>query len=165
MQAFRKIQRPTPRGFSLIELVIVVVIIGIIGAIAVPRMSRGAKGASDSAVTANLTVLRNALDLYATEHGGSFPAAADMPGTLTQYTDNVGDVAASKDATHIYGPYIRAIPKLPVGANKGLSTFTTTAPGATADSNGWYYNETTGAVQANCMDTEVDDAGVKYNAY
>ena len=73
MQAARKIKRPTPRGFSLIELVIVVVIIGIIGAIAIPRMSRGAKGAADSAVTANLTVLRNALDLYSTEHVGVYP--------------------------------------------------------------------------------------------
>ncbi|MEZ6190762.1 MAG: prepilin-type N-terminal cleavage/methylation domain-containing protein [Phycisphaerales bacterium] len=165
MQASRKTNRPAPRGFSLIELVIVVVIIGIIGAIAVPRMSRGAKGASDSAVTANLTVLRNALDLYATEHGGSFPTFANMPNALLQYTDSAGDAQAAKDSTHIYGPYIRAIPKLPVGANKGLATFTATAPTATAAAAGWYYNDSTGAIQANCKDAEVDEAAVKYNAY
>ena len=152
-------------GFSLIELVIVVVIIGIIGAIAVPRMSRGAKGASDSAVTANLTVLRNALDLYATEHGGSYPDYDDMPNALTEYTAADGTTSATKDTTHIYGPYIRAIPKLPVGENKGLATFTNTAPAATTQSAGWYYNESTGAVQANTKDAEVDESGNKYSAY
>lgn len=166
MQAARKNSLTGHKGFSLIELVIVVVIIGIIGAIAVPRMSRGAKGASDSAVTANLAVLRNALDLYATEHGGDYPTAANMPNALLQYTDTSGTTSATKTATAIYGPYIRAVPKLPVGANKGESDFTTTAPGSSATANcGWYYDETTGAVKANCKDTEVDDGAVKYNTY
>ncbi len=165
MQAARKIKRPDPRGFSLIELVIVVVIIGIIGAIAVPRMSRGAKGAADSAVTANLTVLRNALDLYSTEHTGDLPTFANMPNALLQYTDSAGAAQATKDTTHIYGPYIRAIPKLPVGANKGLATFTSTAPAGTAGTFGWYYDDSTGTIKANCKDSEIDDATIKYNAY
>ncbi len=154
------------RGFSLIELVIVVVIIGIIGAIAVPRMSRGARGASDSALTANLTVLRNALDLYAAEHGGAFPDFVNMPELLLQYSDFSGtSTSSTKDGTHLYGPYLRAMPKLPVGANKGLDSFTNTAPGATAQAAGWYYNESTGEVRANCADSETDEAGVKYNSY
>jgi general secretion pathway protein G len=165
MDGLRTINVPR-RGFSLIELVIVVVIIGIIGAIAVPRMSRGAKGASDSAVTANLTVLRNALDLYSTEHGGSFPTFANMPAALLQYTDSTSAATpGTKSTTNIYGPYIRAIPKLPVGANKGLATFTATAPTATAASAGWYYDDTTGTIRANAKDSEVDEATVKYNAY
>lgn len=165
MQAARKIKRPNLYGFSLIELVIVVVIIGIIGAIAVPRMSRGAKGAADSAVSANLTVLRNALDLYSTEHGGDLPTFANMPNALLQYTDNAGTVSATKTTTAIYGPYIRAIPKLPVGTNKGLATFTATAPAATAGVFGWYYDDSVGTLQANCKDSEVDDATIKYSAY
>ncbi len=165
MQTSRKINRPVPRGFSLIELVIVVVIIGIIGAIAVPRMSRGAKGASDSAVTANLTVLRNAIDLYSTEHGGSYPTFINMPNALLQFTDSAGTTSTTKTTTAIFGPYIRAIPKLPVGDNKGLATFTATAPGATAALAGWYYDDATGAVKANSKDAETDEAGIKYNAY
>ena len=166
MHAVSKYQNRSKMGFSLIELVIVVVIIGIIGAIAVPRMSRGAKGASDSAVTANLTVLRNALDLYSTEHGGSYPTAANMPNALLQYTDGTSTATpGAKSASNIYGPYIRAIPKLPVGDNKGLATFTATAPTATAASAGWYYDDSTGTIKANCKDAEVDEAGVKYNTY
>jgi prepilin-type N-terminal cleavage/methylation domain-containing protein len=60
-------------GFSLLEVVIVVAIIAILAAIGIPRMSRGSRGANDSAVSGNLAVLRNAIDLYAAEHGGDYP--------------------------------------------------------------------------------------------
>ena len=91
-------------GFSLIELVIVVVIIGIIAAIAIPRMSRGTAGAADSALGGNLSVLRNAIELFATEHGGKFPEQIGTAGTdtidkqLTQYTDDKGEAKATKDS-------------------------------------------------------------------
>ena len=84
------------RGFSLIELVIVVVIIAIIGAIAIPRMSRGAAGAADSALTGNLSVLRSAIDLYQTEHGGTFPTAVTIEPQLTQYSDTTGATNQAK---------------------------------------------------------------------
>ena len=55
------------RGFSLLEVVIVVAIIAILAAIGIPRMSRGSRGANDAAVSGNLSVLRNAIDLFAAE--------------------------------------------------------------------------------------------------
>jgi prepilin-type N-terminal cleavage/methylation domain-containing protein len=149
------------RGFSLIELVIVVVIIGIIAAIAIPRMSRGATGANESNLTANLRVLRNAVDLFQTEHEGTYPAAATIDTQLTQYTDIGGTVSATKDTTHVYGPYIRSIPPLPVGAKKGKFGIAA-ADGASV---GWIYDATTGTIKANCVDAEVDSKGVKFNTY
>jgi type II secretory pathway pseudopilin PulG len=149
-----------------LELVIVVVIIGIIAAIAIPRMSRGTAGASDSALTGDLAVLRNALDLFAAEHDGKFPTLAKIDLQLTQYTDSAitSDPVATKDATHVYGPYVRAVPKLPVGANKGLTAFTNAAIGTTAA--GWWYNEATGEIKANTADTETDSpGGTKYSEY
>src|SRR3954471_7228122 len=101
-------------GFSLIELVIVVVIIGIIAAIAIPRLSRGSAGAADSAVSGNLAVLRSAVDLFATEHGGSYPTVGTFDSQLTQYTDSAGSFNASKSSTFMYGPYLRKVPTLPV---------------------------------------------------
>ena len=155
------------RGFSLLELVIVVVIIGIIAAIAIPRMSRGTAGASDSAVAGDLAVLRNAIDLFAAEHGGKFPTLANVEDQLTQYTDDSNTTApvATKDNDHIYGPYLREVPPLPVGTNKGKTTFTDTAPGDTAADAGWYYDEDTGEIRANCTNSETDEAGNQYNQY
>lgn len=149
------------RGFSLIELVIVVVIIGIIAAIAIPRMSRGSAGASDSALTANLRTMRNAIDQYATEHNGTLPTAAAIVTQLTTFTDDAGATSATKTGNYIYGPYLRSVPTLPVGAKKGGTGI------AAADGSGvgWLYNEATGALTANCVDAEVDARGVKYNTY
>ncbi|MDH3583142.1 MAG: prepilin-type N-terminal cleavage/methylation domain-containing protein [Phycisphaerae bacterium] len=151
------------QAFSLIELVIVVVIIAIIGAIAIPRMSRGAAGAADAALTGDLAVLRNAVDLYATEHGGTFPAVGTIEAQLTQFTDNLGATSASPTATHIYGPYLRKLPPLPVGTLKGQ----TAVHGGTLGGAGfgWHYNDTTGEVKANLAGGEADVSGKDYNTY
>lgn len=183
MGRFMSKKTPAIRGgFSLIELVIVVVIIGIIGAIAIPRMSRGAAGATDSALVANLAVLRNAIDLYATEHGGAYPKLADLNkksiaedaaggNPLLDYTNasgsKIGSKTPSTDTTTpeadrlILGPYLRSIPALPVGENKGLNNFVTSVTG----SGGWVYDEETGEISAACPDSEVDAKGKKYNTY
>lgn len=153
--------RRQPRGFSLIELVIVVVILGIIGAIAIPRMSRGAEGAADASLVSDLAVLRSAIDLYHAEHEGLFPVAADINEQLTQYTDITGGVSATKTATHIYGPYVRKVPTLKVGSNKGLSSIAA-ADGVTV---AWIYDASSGGIVANLPNTDVDARGVQYNAY
>lgn len=148
-------------GFSLLELVIVVVIVAIIAAIAIPRMSRGAAGASDSALSGDLAVLRNGLDLYAAEHNGAYPTLANVTLALTTYTDAAGTTNAAKTTTYIYGPYLRTVPKLPVGAKKGENGIAA----ADAAGIGWIYTAATGEINANCADAEVDVAGVKYNTY
>lgn len=149
----------TSRAFSLIELVIVVVILGIIGAIAIPRLSRGAEGAKDAALITDLTTLRNAIDLYITEHEGLKPTTGAIANELTQYTDKDGGVSATKTATNIYGPYLRAVPPLPVGVNRG-NTGIAALDGAGV---GWIYDATAGTITANA--TESDATGKAYNTY
>jgi prepilin-type N-terminal cleavage/methylation domain-containing protein len=149
-------------AFSLIELVIVVVIIGIIGAIAIPRMSRGAAGAADSSLVADLAVLRSAIDLYKAEHGGSLPAILTFSDQLTTYTNDAGTANATKSSTYYLGPYLREVPTLKVGTNKGQSALVATQGGTTA---GWVYVAATGAISANLPDSEVDVRAVQYNAY
>lgn len=148
-------------AFSLIELVIVVVIIGIIGLIAIPRMSRGSAGAADSALTANLAVLRNAIDLFQAEHDGTFPTEANIANQLTQYTNLAGAAQATKDTSFIYGPYLRAIPALPVGTKKGNNLIAA----ADAAGVGWIYDEAKGTIHANLPVGEVDVRGVPYKDY
>ena len=67
--------------------------------------------------------------------------------------------ATRKTLTHIYGPYLRSIPPLPVGAKQG-----STSIAATADGNdvGWVYTEASGTIKANTT-TEKDDADRLYN--
>ena len=172
-----RLARPCPRrGFSLIELVIVVVIIGIIAAIAIPRMSRGSQGATESALAGSLSVLRNAIDLYQTEHQ-AFPAAVTGDGQavferqLTKYTDGSGasNLTGTKDSSHTYGPYLRKLPPLPVGptAKKGQSTvrvaLDTDVPGTGTEA--WIYYPTSGEIKANLAATDVDGKGTPYNEY
>jgi prepilin-type N-terminal cleavage/methylation domain-containing protein len=164
------------RGFSLIELVIVVVIIGIIAAIAVPRMSRGSQGAGESALKGSLTVLRNAIDLYQTEHqaypgtGTTYTTAADLERQLTKFTDGNGgsNGNGTKDSTHPYGPYLRRIPPMPVGTKKGTSTLKmaasdTEVPGTSTEA--WIYYPTTGELKANLAPTELDGNDQPFSGY
>ena len=149
-----------PQGFSLIELVIVVVIIAIIGAIAIPKMSRGAGGAGDSALIQELSVLRTALDAYQAENGGAYPAADKVANAMLQYNDGAGNLSPTPDAAHIYGPYLRSIPPLPVGARKSC----TGIAAADAATIGWLYDASTGKITANTT-TETDAAGALYLGY
>jgi prepilin-type N-terminal cleavage/methylation domain-containing protein len=158
-----RLRRTGSRGFSLLEVVIVVAIIAILAAIGIPRMSRGSKGANDAAVRGNLAVLRNAIDLFAAEHSGTLPTAANITNQLTKYTDLSGaTVSETKTTTCVYGPYIRSIPSLPVGpANRVGSTGI-----AASDANGvgWLYTEATGKITANTGATK-DEKDVLYTSY
>lgn len=160
------------KGFSLIELVIVVVIIGIIGAIAIPRMSRGASGAADSSLKANLAVLRNAIDLYHAEHGkyptlGQMQQADPSQHVLLTYTNIDGLTSPTPTATHVYGPYLRTIPPLPVGPNQGSTSFNSTLETGPASSTtpGWYYNAVNGDIRANTGDLLDTSKSRLYSSY
>ena len=137
------------------------VIVGIIAAVAIPRMSRGTAGAADSSLSSSLGVMRNAIDLYATEHGGALPGATAVASQLVLYTNSNGVTNATKTSEYLYGPYMRQVPPLPVGARKGA----TGIAAANADGIGWIYNSATGDLKANCTDSETDQTGKKYNTY
>lgn len=160
------------KAFSLIELVIVIVIIGIIAAIAIPKMSKGSAGAGDSALQGNLAVLRNAVELYYSEHG-AFPSgtADNVTDQLTKFTNGTGGVSATKTSAYPYGPYLRKIPPMPVGSKKGKALIKVTSgatpatPSNLAADEVWLYNSDSGDVQANLPDTDKDSSDTKYNTY
>ncbi len=176
----------SPKGrlfaFSLVELVVVVVIIGILAAIAIPRLSRGSSGASESAVAADLSMIRGSISMYAAEHKSNFPGAK-TDGTnaantaeafiaqLTQYTDINGNAQQTKDTTHVYGPYIVSMPPCPVGEAAGTTTAadvlidTTNSPPTVVTTNGegWVYNPSTGEFLPNT--TTSDESGTAFNLY
>ena len=154
-------------GFSLLEVVIVVAIIAILAAIGIPRMSRGSAGAADSALRADLAVLRNGIDLYSAEHQGTLPTVANFVDEMTAYTDINGGRSATKIGNFYFGPYVRSMPAVPVGPNKGKATSAVVADLATVAvgtaGSGWLYNATTGKIIANA--DENDAAGTAYSSY
>lgn len=159
----------TQRGFSLVELVVVIVIIGILAAIAIPRLSRGSAGADEAAVSGNLAIVRNALNLYFAEHGKyPGPTAADVANQLTQFTDKAGNAQATKDGTHKFGPYLLAVPVAPVGENAGdadilIDSSNSPPTVVTTGGEGWLYNPNTGEFVINS--TKTDEGGTAYNTY
>ncbi len=180
MKAYGMRTNTRTRAFSLVEMIIVVVIIGILAAIAIPRLSRGASGASDSGVRGNLSVLRNAIELYYYEHGeypGKNAAGAAAAGTeaamlaqLIQFTDDAGDPSLTRDATHRFGPYLRkGMPPCPVAPRIGktgvsmVSGVTVPAYVAADVNSGWVFNFDTGDIVVNSNNTDED--GVSYDAY
>ena len=151
-------------GFSLLEVVIVVAIVAIMGAMAIPRVSRGVKGAGETVLAGDLRSLRDAIEHYASEHGGSYPVYKDLAGQLTRCTDPSGGIRASRDTSHRYGPYLQAIPPLPVGQRKG-ATGITRKTGTGGLTMGWVYDEATGVIHANCDADEIDETGTPYADY
>ncbi|MEW6200133.1 MAG: prepilin-type N-terminal cleavage/methylation domain-containing protein [Planctomycetota bacterium] len=161
------------RGFSLVELVVVIVIIGILAAIAIPRLSRGATGAGQSALAANLSMVRSAISIYATEHKNVYPGpdAAGFVNQLTKYTDVNGASNATKTTVFKYGPYLLTIPPCPVGENAGKATAVNVLIDAAnsppvpvpGGGEGWVYNPNTGEFLPNTAMT--DDAGVPFTKY
>ena len=148
-------------GFSLLELVIVIVIMVIVAAVAIPRMSRGSSGAAEAVLSGNLAILRSAIDMYAGEHNGAFPAANSIEDQLTLYSNISGGTSATKTATHIYGPYLDKVPALPVGSRKGNTKIAANS-GASV---GWKYTAATGEIRANTLGGEADSSGVLYSDY
>ena len=149
------------RAHTLLEVVILVALLGVLAALVIPRLSRGTKGTSNTALIGDLRVLRDAIDRYTVDHGGSYPGRKDIVEQLTQFTDGEGNIQATTDKTHRYGPYLQRIPPLPVGEKKGASGIASNA----GDSIGWVYDEDTGAIRANCGPEERDDTLTAYRDY
>ncbi len=148
-------------AFSLVELVIVIVIIGIIAAIAVPRVSRAGEAAAEASITYNLQAVRTAIELYAAEHGGVYPAAngdgTHSAGTrrafqhqLTRYTNEQGLASSSLDRANFpYGPYLVIVPTAPLGPAKGdgrvnVKSAGTPLSGNANPSRAWKFDNVTG---------------------
>lgn len=147
-------------GYSLVEVLVCLVIAGLIVALAAPRMSRGAVGTADAALARDLRVLRKAIDLYAVEHGGSFPTVANIEDQLERYTNVSGVVSKKKTGAFIYGPYIHNVPSVAAGPTKGKSKI---GP-APASNVGWIYDQATGDIRVSATN-ETDANGRKYADY
>jgi general secretion pathway protein G len=164
-------RRYATKGFTLIELLIVVIIIAILAAIAIPQFSSSSGDAQESAMGANLSTLRSAIELYRVQHGNTYPSKNSSkvgaectngtPGTgdpdselafkdqLTMYSDASGHTCSVNAATYTYGPYLRAIPTEPITNANTVAVVTAVgaAPVSSDSTTGWRFVNTTGAFQ------------------
>jgi len=103
-------------GFTLVELMVVVLIIGILVAIAIPVFNSAKSNAQRKSCYANQRTIEGALQTYAAENDGQFPAA----------------VAASA-VTPLIPTYIKVAPTCPVN-NTAYTYDGTVAGNGTIDS-------------------------------
>ena len=124
-------------GFTLIELVVVILILGILAGVAAPKLLQTSATATDNGLHQTLSVVRDAIELYAANSGGTLPTCT----------------ATGDDFRIALKPYIRGdFPKCPVGAN--LNSDVTPVTGATTvgdptDGTGWKFNTDDGTFICN----------------
>jgi prepilin-type N-terminal cleavage/methylation domain-containing protein len=132
----KKISFQDQSGFTLIEMLIVVLLLGILAMIIIPQISVSTADANLNTLQTNLGALRNSIELYYHQHNQVYPGMVDVDGAtaatnitspnafvrqLTEFTDINGHCQPTRDATHIYGPYLKAT-SLPTNPFNNMNT-------------------------------------------
>jgi prepilin-type N-terminal cleavage/methylation domain-containing protein len=177
-------RRNAAKGFTLIELLIVVIIIAILAAIAIPQFANTSSDAQESALDANLSTVRSAVELYRIQHNNVYPgvnvsvptatdasACTTAKGTagtisvsnsdvafkeqLTGYSNQAGQTCTVAATGFIYGPYLRAMPAEPINnASTVLMATTVDAAAPATTDKGWRFNTVTGRFSMNSFATD-----------
>jgi prepilin-type N-terminal cleavage/methylation domain-containing protein len=173
------LRRFAQAGFTLVELLIVVIILAILAAIVIPQFSSSTTDAQESALDANLSSMRSAIELFKVQHNNVYPGAVTSAGgtctggtagngaintaqawmdhllmasNATGQTCSLGDPAVFK-----FGPYLRkGIPNDPfTSPSKGalVGDIVVTSTGAAivpnAATGGWAVDTKSGQIVMN----------------
>ena len=146
-------KRKKQAGFTLIEMLIVVLLLGILAMLIIPQIS---VSTDDAMLNTLQGTYPGANDINGAATADPAQAATAFVQQLTQYTDINGDVSPTKDATHIYGPYLKSLtlPTNPYNNNSNVlcdtteNDITVRADGVSLV-EGWKFYTQTGALIAN----------------
>jgi len=120
------------KGFTLIELVVVVMILGILAAVAAPKLLGTSSSATDNGLKETLGVVRDSIERYTAEHGGTLPD---------------GTSEATFKAALL--PYLRVFPKSPLTNTDTVAIATSAGTTTPTGTQAWMYNKADGTFIAN----------------
>jgi general secretion pathway protein G len=135
------------KGFTLIELVVVVMILGILAAVAAPKLLGTSSTASDNGLKETLGVVRDAIERFTAEHGGTLPNG-------TSQATFKGDLL----------PYLRVFPKSPLTNTDTVAIAPSAGTTSPTGSEAWMYNKADGTFIVNSAAATKSDPTVNYNA-
>jgi type II secretory pathway pseudopilin PulG len=97
-----------------VELLIVIIIVAILAAVALPRISGSKERASDSAIRAQLTTYRNAVQRFY-DDTGLYPFTLDHLYRTTAPPTGLNDFGVERalNASKWHGPYMINVPSAP----------------------------------------------------
>lgn len=125
----------TRQGYTLVELVVVILILGILAGIAAPKLLNTSGEATDNSLKQTLSIVRDAIELYAAQNGGALPPCTTDGTGANNFHDQL--------STYLRGTF----PSCPVGVQDNLITPTASATpvGSASPTTGWTYSTSTGA--------------------
>ncbi len=157
------------RAFTLIEILVVVVLLGILAAVVIPSAAKSTTPAKDSALAADLQLLRRVILVYKTQHLEVGPGYPDGDTTqapteqafidqATMASNANGQTAPAGTAGFNRGPYIS---KIPVNPFNGKNTVEMLAdgqafPANADDSHGWIYKAATSEIRTDNTGTNLN---------
>jgi general secretion pathway protein G len=122
--------RSSPRGFTLLELLIVVSVIAILASIGMPKFAQVLQTAQAGSLKGNLGTMRSALSIYYADNQGIYPSCIAEPGS-TVFSDA------------LIPKYLSAIPAVKNGLHPPTDSVycdSIMVGGSVHDSQGWYYD-------------------------
>jgi len=151
------------KAFTLMEMLIVIVILGILAMVIIPQISTSTDDAKLNTLRTNLNAMRNSVELYYTQHNGTYPGAvlggaADantaFEQQLTRYTDVTNTIGNAKTADIKFGPYIKGgqLPMNPFNEKRDVlvdTAETDITAKASDGTTGWKFYAKTGVLMAN----------------
>lgn len=114
-------------AFTLVELLIVIIIIAVLAAIAIPKFANSSQRSKESALRAELSLMRNAVELFKNDCG-SYPGALDDLAATSAPANGKDSSGNNKAilAADWKGPYLNKVNVDPVSG--AAFTYSVTSP-------------------------------------
>jgi general secretion pathway protein G len=132
---------------TIVDLAIFVVVAAVVAAVAIPVIEKATERAQHTTLLENLRVLREQIELYKLQHGGTPPVLQEggFP-QLIRATDPLGRMGPP-GKTYSLGPYLRfGVPLNPVTSRSIVTPADSFPPKAASGNGGWLYHQPTGQI-------------------